>query len=174
MQLVQTRRTEAFYLLWIWVEKTNNWVKQYSYPRDRCDTYALCGPYSTCDLTNLEVCQCFKGFRPKSLEDWDHFDWSQGCERHVPVTCSKGEGFNKISGVKLPDTTIGSWLNTSMNLEECRVKCTSECSCMAYANSDIRDGGSGCILWFSDLVDMRKLSSVGHDFYVRMAASELG
>ncbi|KAL5730626.1 hypothetical protein ACHQM5_003427 [Ranunculus cassubicifolius] len=171
---MQTSRIEAFYIMWIWVEKTNSWVKQYTFPRDRCDTYGICGPYSTCDITDLEVCQCFKGFKPKSPEDWNHFDRSQGCERHIPVTCSKGEGFNRITGVKLPDTATGSWLNTTMSLEECRVKCLKNCSCTAYANSDIREGGSGCILWFSDLSDMRKLNHVGHDFYVRMAASELG
>ncbi|KAL5730649.1 hypothetical protein ACHQM5_003447 [Ranunculus cassubicifolius] len=171
--LIQSSSEVGSFQLMAWVEKTNSWVKQYTSPSDRCDNYAVCGPYSTCDVTNLEVCQCLKKFKPKSLEDWYRFDWSQGCERQVPVKCSKGEGFNRITGVKLPDSTTGSWVNTSMNLKECRVKCLNDCACMAYAKSDIRKGGSGCILWFTDLTDMRNLKSADHDLYIRMAASEL-
>ncbi|RVW37238.1 G-type lectin S-receptor-like serine/threonine-protein kinase [Vitis vinifera] len=48
------------------------------------------------------------------------------------------------------------------------------CSCTAYANSDIRGGGSGCLLWFGDLIDIRDFTQNGQEFYVRMAASELG
>ncbi|KAL5730611.1 hypothetical protein ACHQM5_003412 [Ranunculus cassubicifolius] len=173
--LTQISSEVGLYQLMIWVKETNSWVLQETIPRDRCDYYALCGPYSTCDVANLEVCQCLKRFKPKSLQDWHHFDWSLGCERQIPVECSKGEGFNRVTEVKLPDTTTGSWVNTSMNLEECRIKCLNDCACMAYANSDIRAGGSGCILWFNftDLMDMRKLNRVGHDLYIRMAASEL-
>ncbi|KAL5730609.1 hypothetical protein ACHQM5_003410 [Ranunculus cassubicifolius] len=170
--LTQASSTEGLYQLLTWVEKTKSWVLQYTVPRDRCDSYELCGPHSNCDVTNIEVCQCFKGFKPKSPEDWSRFDWSLGCKRNVPVNCNEGEGFNRITGVKLPETT-SSWVNTSINLEECRLKCFNDCTCMAYANSDIREGGSGCILWFSDLIDMRKLNGVGQDLYIRMAASEL-
>ena len=60
-----------------------------------------------------------------------------------------------------------------MNLKECASLCLRNCSCTAYANSDIR-AGSGCLLWFDDLIDMRELSITGQEFYVRMAASELG
>ncbi|KAK6154298.1 hypothetical protein DH2020_008546 [Rehmannia glutinosa] len=65
-----------------------------------------------------------------------------------------------------------SWFNTSMSLEECRVLCSRNCSCMAYTNLDITNGGSGCLLWFGDLVDMREVSP-GQDIYIRMASSEL-
>ncbi|RVW12953.1 G-type lectin S-receptor-like serine/threonine-protein kinase RKS1 [Vitis vinifera] len=47
------------------------------------------------------------------------------------------------------------------------------CSCTAYANSDIRNGGSGCLLWFGDLIDIREFAENGQELYVRMAASEL-
>ncbi|KAL5730648.1 hypothetical protein ACHQM5_003446 [Ranunculus cassubicifolius] len=171
--LIQTSSEMGSFQLMTWVEKTNSWVKHYTTPSDRCDNYAVCGPYSTCDVSNYAVCQCLKKFKPKSLEDWYHFDWSQGCERQVPVKCSKGEGFNRLTRVKLPDSTIGSWVNTSMNLEECRLRCLNDCGCMAYAKSDIRKRGSGCILWFTDLMDMRKLKTADHYLYIRMAASEL-
>jgi hypothetical protein len=44
---------------------------------------------------------------------------------------------------------------------------------MAYSNLDIRNGGSGCVLWFGDLVDMRTLSQWGQQFYIRVSSSVL-
>ncbi|KAF9609264.1 hypothetical protein IFM89_014458 [Coptis chinensis] len=170
--LLSQTGTEGTFQRLTWVDKTNSWVRLVSIPRDRCDDYALCGVYSSCDATNVAVCQCLKGFKPKSPQDWSETDWSQGCERVAPVNCSKGEGFVKYTGLKLPDTT-NSWLNSSMNLEECRVKCLNNCSCMAYTNSNIRGDGSGCVMWFKDLIDMRQLTGAGQDLYIRMAASEL-
>ncbi|RVW12947.1 G-type lectin S-receptor-like serine/threonine-protein kinase [Vitis vinifera] len=58
-----------------------------------------------------------------------------------------------------------------MNLKECASLCLRNCSCTAYANSDIREG-SGCLLWFGDLIDIRDFTQNGQEFYVRMAASE--
>ncbi|EOY12716.1 S-locus lectin protein kinase family protein, putative [Theobroma cacao] len=42
-----------------------------------------------------------------------------------------------------------------------------------YANLDIRNGGSGCLLWFTDLIDMRYITDSAQDIYVKVAASEL-
>ncbi|KAL5720508.1 hypothetical protein ACHQM5_013174 [Ranunculus cassubicifolius] len=156
-----------------WADRTYSWDLEMSEPRDRCDVYTLCGSYSSCDLSDVEVCRCLKGFKPKSPRDWSQSDWSQGCKRELSVNCSQGEGFRKYTGLKLPETA-GSWFNTSMNLDECRVKCLNNCSCMGYANTDIRKGGSGCILWFTDMIDMRHYRGAGQDLYVRMVASELG
>ena len=52
--------------------------------------------------------------------------------------------------------------------------CLENCSCQAYANLDIRNGGSGCLLWFADLVDIVVLQMGGQDLYIRVAASVLG
>ena len=76
----------------------------------------------------------------------------------------------------MPDTTY-SWLNESMNLIECRDKCLNDCSCMAYTNSDIRNGGSGCAIWYGDLIDIRLISATGQnaagqDVYIRMPAEQ--
>nr|GEV29823.1 G-type lectin S-receptor-like serine/threonine-protein kinase At4g27290 [Tanacetum cinerariifolium] len=46
------------------------------------------------------------------------------------------------------------------------------CSCTAYANLDIRNGGNGCLLWFDDLMDIREFNG-GQHIYIRMASSEL-
>ncbi|MED6167059.1 hypothetical protein PIB30_115444, partial [Stylosanthes scabra] len=66
-------------------------------------------------------------------------DWSQGCVWSGNWSCRENgkDGFVKFSNMKVPDTTR-SWLNESMTLEECRDKCFENCSCTAFANSDIR------------------------------------
>lgn len=61
-----------------------------------------------------------------------------------------------------------------MTLEACKEMCLRNCSCTAYTNLDIREGGLGCLLWFDNLIDMRKLSDGEQDLYIRMAATELG
>ncbi|KAL7218691.1 hypothetical protein ACSBR2_011874 [Camellia fascicularis] len=61
-----------------------------------------------------------------------------------------------------------------MTLRECKMQCLKNCSCTAYSNLDIRGDGSGCLLWFNELIDMRKLNEDRPDIYIRMASSELG
>ncbi|CAL5391019.1 unnamed protein product [Camellia sinensis] len=60
-----------------------------------------------------------------------------------------------------------------MTLRECEMQCLKNCSCTAHSNLDIRGDGSGCLLWFNELIDMRKLSEDRPDIYIRMASSEL-
>ena len=57
----------------------------------------------------------------------------------------------------------------------------NNCTCMAYSNTDIRDGGSGCAMWFGDLIDIRQIALTGQDanslhqdVYIRMPASQKG
>ena len=61
-----------------------------------------------------------------------------------------------------------------MTLDECKNKCWENCSCTAYANSDIKGGGSGCAYWFSDLLNIRLMPNAGQDLYIRLAVSETG
>ena len=112
--------------------------------------------------------------------EWNPGDWAKGCVRTTELSCKdKGKiGFVKLVGLKLPDTTY-SWVNKSMNLSECRVQCLNNCSCMAYSNTDIRDGGSGCAIWYGDLIDIRQVEGGGQDadwldVYIRMPASTKG
>ncbi|XP_019196345.1 PREDICTED: G-type lectin S-receptor-like serine/threonine-protein kinase At4g27290 [Ipomoea nil] len=44
--------------------------------------------------------------------------------------------------------------------------------CTAYSNIDVRDGGSGCLLWFGDLTDISYLDEDDQDLYIRIAASD--
>lgn len=156
-----------------WVDRTQNWNLYLTATMDNCDRFALCGAHGICNINNSPACGCLKEFEPKSPEDWTTADWSQGCVRKVPLDCSDGEDFLKYPGIKVPDTRQ-SWYNKTMNLEECEEECLKNCSCTAYANLDIRDGGSGCILWFRDLIDIRQYNEDGQDIYVRMAASVIG
>ncbi|KAF4373489.1 hypothetical protein F8388_025183 [Cannabis sativa] len=44
---------------------------------------------------------------------------------------------------------------------------------MAYSNTDFRGDGSGCTMWFGDLIDIKQIPGGGQDVYMRMPASEL-
>ncbi|GMN61961.1 hypothetical protein TIFTF001_031042 [Ficus carica] len=157
-----------------WIAEEKSWNLQFSDPKDHCDNYGLCGGNGNCVIGDNPVCHCLKGFKPKSEEKWNLTNWSGGCVRNTPLDCKdkKSDGFMKFVGLKLPDTTYAR-LNKSMNLKECRAKCLSNCSCMAYASSNVRDG-SGCLMWFGDLMDIRQVSTEEQALYVRMPASELG
>ncbi|KAK3032631.1 hypothetical protein RJ639_036591 [Escallonia herrerae] len=52
--------------------------------------------------------------------------------------------------------------------------CRQNCSCMAYSSLNITGGGSGCVIWGEDLVDMRQyaVAEGGQDLYVRVAAAD--
>ncbi|KAH9651188.1 G-type lectin S-receptor-like serine/threonine-protein kinase [Citrus sinensis] len=154
----------------VWSKATQSWELYTSLPRDQCDTYNLCGAYGICSISKSPVCQCLKGFKPKSEV---YVERSQGCVRTKPLNYSRRDGFVKFNDLKLPDST-SSWVSKSMNLNECREKCLDNSSCMAYTNSDIRGEGSGCAMWFGDLIDIRYFQDGGQDLYIRMSASELG
>ncbi|KAK0599743.1 hypothetical protein LWI29_008177 [Acer saccharum] len=125
-----------------WSETTQTWNKLSYVPRDHCDSYGLCGAYGNCITTQLPICQCLEGFKPKSA---GYGDWSQGCVRNKSLNYSKLDGFIKFNALKWPDATH-SWVNTSMNLRQCREKCLENPSCTAYSNLDIRGGGNGCAI----------------------------
>ncbi|KAJ0874438.1 putative protein kinase RLK-Pelle-DLSV family [Helianthus annuus] len=156
----------------LWTDSKQEWTLYMAPVSDQCDWYAVCGPFGTCNINNSPVCECLKGFEPRSLDQWRGADSSQGCRRIVPLDCGPGEGFNKYSNLKLPDTQ-GSWYNQTMTLVECEKMCKSNCSCTAYTNSNVSGAGSGCLLWFGDLIDIRTFAENGDTLYIRMAPSEL-
>ncbi|BFG29368.1 hypothetical protein CerSpe_156420 [Prunus speciosa] len=82
--------------------------------------------------------------------------------------CSNGDRFQSLTKAKLPDTS-SSWINSTMSLEECKKMCLRNCSCTAYANLDISEGGSGCLLWFGELIDIKEFESGGQELFVRTA-----
>ncbi|KAG4968047.1 hypothetical protein JHK87_033698 [Glycine soja] len=159
----------------VWSEDGQIWVIYETTPGDHCDVYAVCGANANCRITEPPVCQCLKGFNPKPPQEWiPSMNWSQGCVRPKPLSCEENDNmdhFVKYVRLKVPDTTY-TWLDENINLEECRLKCLNNCSCMAFANSDIRGGGSGCVLWFGDLIDIRQYPTGEQDLYIRMPAME--
>ncbi|XP_019229501.1 PREDICTED: G-type lectin S-receptor-like serine/threonine-protein kinase At4g27290 isoform X2 [Nicotiana attenuata] len=157
--------------VWIWGDGKQGWVPFLLIPADNCDMYKLCGAYGSCNSQDSPVCGCLDKFVPKNTEAWKKTDWSGGCVRRTEQNCLRGNVFLKYPHIKLPDTR-NSWSNVNMTLEECQNICSKNCSCMAYSNPDIRDGGSGCLLWFEDLLDIRQGPNGGQDIYIRMAASE--
>ncbi|PIN13317.1 Non-specific serine/threonine protein kinase [Handroanthus impetiginosus] len=151
-------------------EIRDKWNLVYTIPRDTCDNYGQCGPYGVCSIDKEPICECLKGFEPKAQQDWD---WSNGCSRIRPLNCGSGDGFLEVRGVKYPDV-LEYWLNTSMSLKECQDECLRNCSCVAYANPYITNGGTGCLMWFGELIDIRVVYGADKQvFYVRLPVSEL-
>ncbi|GAB4841100.1 hypothetical protein Ancab_039673 [Ancistrocladus abbreviatus] len=157
----------------VWNDQTQAWVPNLSAQQDSCDTYGLCGAFGICNIDRSPECGCLQGFVPKPKNDWESGNWTDGCMRRTLLDCRNGDGFIKYSHVKVPNT-MQSWFNSSMTLVECEKLCLHNCSCSAYSNTDVRAGGSGCLLWFGDLIDIRVFDSDGVDLYVRVASSEIG
>ncbi|KAM4092603.1 hypothetical protein ACB094_06G052800 [Castanea mollissima] len=110
---------------------------------NQCDSYNLCGAYAICNMKIAPTCTCLEGFIPKFPKNWNVLDWTEGCIRSIPLACNNSDGFRKYTGLKLPDTFSS------------------------------RGGGSGCLLWFGGLIDMRIIADSLHDAFIRAAASEL-
>ncbi|CAJ2645337.1 unnamed protein product [Trifolium pratense] len=168
-------QTTLNYTRYLWMEDQQNWKVLKSIPKDVCDYYGTCGAYGTCIITGSQICECLSGFSPKSPVAWNATDWNQGCVRNKPLNCTNKlkDGFVKVKGLKVPDCTH-TWVDQTIGLHECRVKCLNNCSCMAYTYANITGEGSGCVIWFGDLIDIRKFEDDGQDLYIRMDASEFG
>ncbi|RVW13863.1 G-type lectin S-receptor-like serine/threonine-protein kinase SD1-1 [Vitis vinifera] len=142
------------------------WVPITTLNANDCDDYEKCGPYGIYNFEDQWFCHCPDGFTPKSPQNWNQRQTSDGCVARTPLNCSAGEGFRKVSRLKLPDN---SYLNMTIKSEECGNACLCNCSCVAYAKTKV----SSCVLCFGDLLDIRAYSEGGQDLYILMAASEL-
>ncbi|KAI8557704.1 hypothetical protein RHMOL_Rhmol04G0030500 [Rhododendron molle] len=168
--------SEGYAEQWTWVDQTRGWIAMARAPGASCDMYASCGSYGICNIGNTSMCACLDKFVPVNPREWELGVWSNGCVRRTPLGCPEGgeDGFVKYPRVKLPDTRNSSF-DIRLSLEECRRTCLGNCSCTAYANLDIRVAGSGCLLWFGNLIDIKEfIEEGGQDMYVRMASSESG
>nr|AAL17678.1 S-locus glycoprotein [Raphanus sativus] len=155
-----------------WNPSLGIWNVVWSFPLDsQCDVYRMCGPYSYCDVNTSPICNCIQGFNPSNVEQWDLKSWSGGCIRRTPLSCSR-DGFNRMKNVKLPETTMAI-VDRSIGVKECEKRCLSDCNCTAFANADIRNGGTGCVIWTGALEDIRTYFAEGQDLYVRLAAADL-
>ncbi|XVF77715.1 hypothetical protein PTKIN_Ptkin14bG0069300 [Pterospermum kingtungense] len=170
MSRIVLNQTENRRQRYTWIPETKTWKLFSAFPDDSCDRFGPCGPNGNCDDNKLPNCQCLKRFRPKSPKRWNSSDSTQGCVRNKPLNCRSRVAFNKIGKVKTPDTP-NSWVNKTMNLKECRARCLHNCSCMAYTSLFVTNG-SGCAMWFGDLIDIKQSESDGQDLFIKVAASE--
>nr|AGV40353.1 S-locus glycoprotein [Sinapis alba] len=155
-----------------WNPTLEMWNVFWSFPLDsQCDAYRTCGPYSYCDVNTSPICNCIQGFNPSNVEQWDLRSWSGGCMRKTRLSCS-GDGFTRMKNMKLPETTM-ALVDRSIGVKECEKRCLSDCNCTAFANADIRNGRTGCMIWTGRLDDMRTYVADGQDLYVRLAAADL-
>lgn len=85
------------------------------------------------------------------------------------------DGFLHLTDMKLPESST-AFVDRSMSTKECEKMCHENCSCTAYASADIRGGGTGCVIWSGDLVDMRQYAAAegGQDLFVRVPAAYSG
>ncbi|KAK8706111.1 hypothetical protein V6N13_049688 [Hibiscus sabdariffa] len=166
--LNQTQSQSQFYT---WNPESQTWQLFLALPIDYCDRYGRCGPNANCDSNKLPSCQCLPGFKPKWPQRWSSSDYSGGCVLSKPLNCQQGDGFIRIANVKTPDTTT-SWANKTMDIKECRDRCLKNCSCMGYSNLYITGGGSGCVMWFGDLLTIKQLQTQGQDLNIRVSASQ--
>ncbi|XP_010927986.1 G-type lectin S-receptor-like serine/threonine-protein kinase At4g27290 [Elaeis guineensis] len=156
----------------VWLDDSKMWISYLSEPKDPCDYMSQCGVYGVCNMDDSPMCSCLKGFKPRSPTNWDLRDWRDGCMRMTELDCRNGtDGFVTMKNIKLPDTSR-STVDRSMELNECRAMCLRNCSCTAYASADIN--GTGCIIWTTELIDIRVFSFGGQDLNVRLAAIDLG
>uniref|UniRef100_A0A2P2II72 non-specific serine/threonine protein kinase n=1 Tax=Rhizophora mucronata TaxID=61149 RepID=A0A2P2II72_RHIMU len=157
-----------------WNDHDHRWIEFWSAPKEQCDNYGECGANSYCDPygdPGKFICNCVPGYEPKSPRDWYLRDGSRGCIRKPGSSaCRSNEGFVKLARVKVPDTSVAR-ADMGLSLKQCEQKCLENCSCTAYASADER--GSGCLMWFGDMVDTRSYSNVGQDILIRVDAAEL-
>ncbi|KAJ0733731.1 putative protein kinase RLK-Pelle-DLSV family [Helianthus annuus] len=156
----------------LWHDSKQKWDFHSDPESDHCDQYAVCGPFASCNIYNSPVCSCLKGFEPISPDEWRVADSTHGCRRTARLDCGPGDGFIRYTNLKLPETRR-SWYNQTMTLVECEKMCKTNCSCTAYTYSNISGTGSGCLLWFGNLTDIRTFAENGDTLYVRVSASEL-
>ncbi|KAK1359906.1 Non-specific serine/threonine protein kinase [Heracleum sosnowskyi] len=133
-------------------------VSAWTAPDGQCDTYANCGAFSTCNSFRVadQGCDCLPGYKDKSKGDSPTNSF-EGCVRKPEaLVCRNGEGFKKVSEVKVPDT-----INAPKN-----------CSWTAYATTNITNN-IGCLTWYGELVDIREFSNGGQDLYLRVDHGEL-
>ncbi|KAL3713919.1 hypothetical protein ACJRO7_006285 [Eucalyptus globulus] len=152
---------------------SNAWNLICSLPRQQCEVYRFCGPFSVCSEDNDNFCSCLPGFSISSVRDWNLTDWSGGCKRDSDLNCAANasnaerDRFLLSSNMILPEDPQSLDVRSDT---ECRAACLSNCSCTAYAFED-----NACSIWIGDLFNAQLSHSDtdGKSFYLRRAASDI-
>ncbi|CAH8256243.1 unnamed protein product [Arabidopsis lyrata] len=149
-----------------------DWESTYEGPANSCEIYGVCGLYGFCAISVPPKCKCFKGFVPKSTEEWKKGNWTGGCVRRTELHCQGNSSskdanvFHTVPNIKPPD--FYEYAN-SLDAEECYEICLHNCSCMAFAYIP----GIGCLMWNQELMDAVQFSTGGEILSIRLARSEL-
>ncbi|KAF2310410.1 hypothetical protein GH714_009670 [Hevea brasiliensis] len=157
-----------------WHEREGKWKEFWSAPDYQCGSYGQCGAYSKCDPVYVNrkfECDCLPGYKPKFLRDWNTLkDGSGGCVRKRQESmCMRGEGFVKVAGVRIPDTSEAVWLGLNMSPVDCELVCRRNCSCSAYARLAITGKGTGCLAWYGELMDTVISMDEGFDIHGQLS-----
>ncbi|TVU16222.1 hypothetical protein EJB05_39774, partial [Eragrostis curvula] len=153
----------------IWNSTASAWTVVDGHPGPGCDGYASCGPFGYCDFTEaVTTCKCPDGFQPNGAAP------SGGCARKETLRCGDGDHFATMPHVKIPAMPV---FVRNRSSDGCAAECLGNCSCTAYAYTNLSNAMSGgdpsrCLLWFGELVDMGKYPiNAGEDLYLRLAGS---
>jgi len=84
--------------------------------------------------------------------------------RNASLSCLSANGFDRLQHVKVPDT-LNAIMVGGKSLDDCKELCLKNCSCSAYALL----GGSNCIVWSGDLVDVVLFVDGIDDLYTRVS-----
>ncbi|KAH7660823.1 S-receptor-like serine/threonine-protein kinase protein [Dioscorea alata] len=157
----------------VWIESTGMWNLFLYWPKSECEDYSRCGTYGVCDIDAWPICSCLQGFKPKSPQEWALRDVSSGCERLTALDCkNRSDGFMTATLAALPETS-NAILYPNISPNECRGRCLKNCSCTAYATANINGAGLSCVIWVTELIDLRMTSHPTQDVFVRLAAADL-
>ncbi|KAG2569070.1 G-type lectin S-receptor-like serine/threonine-protein kinase B120 isoform X2 [Panicum virgatum] len=153
----------------VWNRTAAAWTVLEAHPGAGCDRYAACGPFGYCDATEASpACKCPDGF------ERDGTSPSGGCTRKEPLRCGGGDYFATLPGVKTPAMPV---FVRNRSFDGCTAECRGNCSCTAYAYTNLSTAISGgdmsrCLLWFGELVDIAKDVNIdGENLYLRLAGS---
>ncbi|KAL5976166.1 hypothetical protein ACLOJK_020496 [Asimina triloba] len=159
-----------------WRDDTQKWKVLLSSHQSMCDSYGRCGPFASCDYNSSQAaCGCLEGFVPRVQREWDAGNWSGGCVRRTALQCGGGggsgaDGFLQLERTKMPDFSISVG---NISVADCGQACSRNCSCAAYAYTNISGWrSSNCLIWVKNLTDV--VSNSGKTvIFLRLASSEL-
>lgn len=156
-------------------KSSSNLSVSFVQPRKESDIYASCGAFGIFSNNSSTTCSCLQGFSPISAEATGRNDWFGGCERKLPLQCensTSGKGkideYLKISNIRLPANPN---VYPVQNDEQCKLACTQNCTCTAYAFND-----RGCFFWEGAFYDVRQLSNNDYsrqDLYLKVSNADL-
>ncbi|KAE8654820.1 G-type lectin S-receptor-like serine/threonine-protein kinase [Hibiscus syriacus] len=154
-----------------WLEDMEQWMVQFSQPRQQCGVYALCGAFGI-SMRSLSFCNCLTGFQPTSQQNWNQQVYSDGCVRKKKLRCSDagvgvgtGDRFLESRNTIFPTHPQNMMAVSSM---ECKSTCLKNCNCTAYAFEN-----NQCSIWIGDLLNLQQLGqddTIGKVLYIKLTA----